>query len=48
MIEDVQKLAELSPINAGSPMNKQGHNMDWDSYHPLEDFYGYFDYLEGR
>ena len=49
MIEDVQKLAEMSPMKAaGGPSNKQGHNMDWDSYHPLEDMYGYFDYLEGE
>eukprot|EP00095_Tigriopus_kingsejongensis_P005645 maker-scaffold695_size110128-snap-gene-0.17 protein:Tk05645 transcript:maker-scaffold695_size110128-snap-gene-0.17-mRNA-1 annotation:"carboxypeptidase b" len=24
------------------------YNMDWESYHPLEDFYEYFDYLEAQ
>ena len=48
MIEDVQKLADMSPMQPGKPNNKQGHNMDWESYHPLDDMYGFFDYLEGN
>ena len=47
MIEDVQTLVEQSLIPAKEQSPRQGHNMDWESYHPLEDMYGYFDYLEG-
>lgn len=47
MIEDVQALIEESKMTAGNTISLQGHNMDWDSYHPLEDMYGYFDFLEG-
>jgi len=47
MIEDVGVLmeAELIPApNVSAPNPK--HNMDWTSYHPVEDMYGYMTYLE--
>ena len=47
MIDDVQSLVEQSRMASNEQHLRQGHNMDWDSYHPLEDMYGYFDYLEG-
>ena len=54
MIDNVQDLIDREKAalekaaarRATSP--KQNHNMDWETYHPLEDFYGYFDYLEGE
>merc|ERR1712142_275113 len=27
-------------------IDKLGHSMDWTSYHPLDEMYGWFDYLE--
>merc|ERR1712013_542117 len=45
MIEDVQKLAEMAPMTKGTK-NRSGHNMDWTSYHPIEDMHSYLDYLE--
>ena len=47
MVENVQELINMSPIVKGSGNSKQGHNMDWDSYHPLEDMYSYLDFIEG-
>ena len=40
MIEDVQRLTDQRKMPVG------GRDMDWESYHPIEDMYGYFDYLE--
>ena len=39
MVEDVERLTEKSTMPKGP------RDMDWDSYHPIEDMYGYFDYL---
>ena len=39
MIEDVQRLTDQRKMPDG------GRDMDWESYHPIEDMYGYFDYL---
>merc|ERR1719290_225960 len=48
MIEDVQSLVELEMKASDRAKTKiwTGHNMDWTSYHALEDIYGWFDYLE--
>jgi len=48
MIEDVQSLVELEKKASVKAKTKlwAGHNMDWTSYHALEDIYGWFDYLE--
>ena len=40
MIEDVQSLTEERMMPKGGP-----RDMDWESYHPIEDMYDYFDYL---
>ena len=48
MVEDVQSLIDEAKMNYGAKDAKQGHNMDWTSYHPLEDMYSYWDYIEGR
>ncbi len=49
MIEDVQALADKSPMV--EPGRKTGearnHDMDWLDYHPTQDMYSYLDYLEG-
>ena len=39
MIEDVERLSERTKMTKGP------RDMDWDSYHPIEDMYAYFDYL---
>ena len=41
MIEDVQRLTEQRRMPSGS-----SRDMDWESYHPIEDMYAYFDQLE--
>merc|ERR1712240_75284 len=47
MISDVAPLLELEKINVGdNTKDKLGHSMDWTSYHPLDEMYGWFDYLE--
>merc|ERR1712123_342862 len=47
MIQDVAPLMELEKMNVGNNVGeKLGHSMDWTSYHPLEEMYGWFDYLE--
>ena len=47
MIQDVAPLMELEKINVGNKDRVNlGHSMDWTSYHPLEEIYGWFDYLE--
>ena len=44
-IMDVQKVIDMSKMTRGGA-EREGHNMDWTSYHPLEDMYSYLDYLE--
>ena len=44
IITDVQKIIDLSKMTKG--LEREGHSMDWTSYHPLEDMYSYLDYLE--
>ena len=43
MIEDVERLSERTKMPTYT--GKGPRDMDWDSYHPVEDMYGYFDYL---
>ena len=43
MIEDVERLSERTKMPTYT--GKGPRDMDWDSYHPIEDMYGYFDYL---
>lgn len=45
MIQDVGVLMEAEAATTGV-RGAAGHSMDWTSYHPLEDIYGWFDYLE--
>merc|ERR1711973_312659 len=47
-LEDLQPLVELEKKASVKAKTKlwAGHNMDWTSYHALEDIYGWFDYLE--
>jgi len=45
MIQDVGVLMQQELVAAGPKLSTK-HNMDWLSYHPLEDIYGWFDYLE--
>merc|ERR1719158_270023 len=47
MVEDVGVLMEqqlVPAVNVSKPHAK--HNMDWTSYHAIEDIYGWLDYLE--
>jgi len=46
MIEDVEVLAELQRVEGTKNTSRAGHSMDWTSYHPLDEIYGWFDYLE--
>jgi len=48
MVADVETLIQLEKIPAGNSSTKvnSGHAMDWTSYHPIEEIYGWFDYLE--
>ena len=48
MIADVAPLMkqELENIGNSTIKEKVGHSMDWTSYHPLDEIYGWFDYLE--
>ena len=48
MISDVQSLIDLEKIHSDRKKSNDnvGHSMDWTSYHPLEEIYGWFDYLE--
>merc|ERR1712038_1274887 len=48
MVADVETLIQLEKIPAGNSSTKanSGHKMDWTSYHPIEEIYGWFDYLE--
>ena len=42
---DVQKIIDMSEMTKGGA-EREGHSMDWTSYHPIEDMYSYLDYLE--
>ena len=42
---DVQKIIDMSKMKKGGA-EREGHSMDWTSYHPIEDMYSYLDYLE--
>ena len=46
---EVEKAAQLAAAAAAQQFNKQvqRHRMEWTMYHPLEDMYEWFDYLEG-
>ena len=44
-IMDVQKVIDMSDMTKRG-VEREGHRMDWTSYHPLEDMYSYLDYLE--
>ena len=48
MVADVESLIQLEKIPAGNSSSKTDsrHSMDWTSYHPIEEIYGWFDYLE--
>merc|ERR1711970_1423334 len=47
MIPDVSPLLELERRSVGNTTaQRTGHSMDWTSYHPLDEIYGWFDYLE--
>jgi len=41
---NIQKLLDQVKMVKGS--SRSGHSMDWTDYHPLEDMYSYWDYLE--
>ena len=41
---NISELFEAAPMVAG--LMRNGHSMDWTSYHPLEDMHSYLDYLE--
>ena len=43
MVEDVERLSERTKMPTYT--GKGPRDMDWDSYHPIEDMYAYFDYL---
>ena len=45
LIMDVQKTIDMSKMTRGGG-EREGHSMDWTSYHPIEDMYSYLDYLE--
>merc|ERR1712172_438574 len=48
MVADVEALIQLEKIPAGNSSTRaeSSHSMDWTSYHPIEEIYGWFDYLE--
>ena len=48
MISNVQALIDLEkiPADGGKNNDNVSHSMDWTSFHPLEDIYGWFDYLD--
>merc|ERR1719466_359501 len=45
MVEDVGVLMEAELVESKRVPGSK-HNMDWTSYHALEDIYGWFEYLE--
>ena len=48
MISDVESLMKLEqvPVGVSGADNRVGHNMDWTSYHPIEDMHSYLTYLQ--
>jgi len=46
MISDVEELAARQMVTANKTRDNVGHSMDWESYHSLEEIYGWLDYLE--
>jgi len=46
IIQDLQKIIDLSEMSAVRTRLSANHSMDWTSYHPIEDMYSYLDYLE--
>merc|ERR1712080_744843 len=46
MVEDIGVLMEEELVPAAPRNLSAGHNMDWTSYHPIEDIYSWFTYLE--
>ena len=49
IIHDVQSLIDIQNMSAGiKEINNFAHNMDWIEYHPLEDIYAWFDFLETK
>jgi len=46
MISDVEELAAKQMVPANKNREGESHSMDWESYHSLEDIYGWLDYLE--
>jgi len=47
MIHDVESLLDITnmvPVSEEQRV-KQGHSMDWTSYHPIEDMHSYLNYL---
>ena len=50
MIADVGALMEMTKMVPVSPevRETQGHSMDWNNYHPIEDMHSYLNYLQVR
>ena len=47
IIQDVAPLIELENVEKQRNVEgERGHDMDWTSYHSLEDIYGWFNFLE--
>lgn len=47
MIEDVQALVDATEVAPrGQGAARQGHSMDWEAYHEIDDIYSYWDYIE--
>ena len=48
MVADVETLIQLEKIPAGNSSSRTSslHSMDWTSYHPIEEIYEWFNYLE--
>ena len=48
MIADVGALVEMTKMVPVSPevREAQGHSMDWNDYHPIEDMHSYLNYLQ--
>ena len=50
MIADVGALVEMTKMVPVPPevREAQGHSMDWNDYHPIEDMHSYLNYLQVR
>ena len=48
IIQDVATFLKENEPFPKRRRNMEEHNMDWDSYHSLDDIYGWFDYLERK